>query len=148
VARRHVAEAGLGDRVRIVRANAADVDALRAATGGAVTLVTAFQALHDMGRPTQALAAWRALLAEGGAVLVGDEHGDDVKAAPADEIERLKLSISVLHCAPATWAESDEVVNGTVVRPHAFSAWLQGAGFDRHEVLDIEHPFWRFHRLG
>ena len=42
--------------------------------------MTAFQALHDMGEPVQALAAFRELLADGGAVLVGDEHGEDEKA--------------------------------------------------------------------
>ncbi len=54
--------------------------------------MTAFQALHDMGEPVQALAAFRQVLAEGGAVLVGDEHGEDEKAAPADENERLELA--------------------------------------------------------
>jgi SAM-dependent methyltransferase len=129
VARCHVEDAGLADRVTIVQANAADVRALHDATGGEVLLVTAFQALHDMGRPVQALSAFRELLVDGGAVLVGDEHGEDVKAAPADETERLKLAMSVLHCAPATWAESDEVVNGTVLRSHTFSTWVREAGF-------------------
>lgn len=148
-ARRHVARAGLDARVRIMRANAADADVLRAVTDGApVTLVTVFQALHDMGRPVEALAAFRELLAPGGAVLVADEHGDDVKAAPADEGERLKLAMSVLHCLPATWAESDEVLNGTVLRDHTLGAWSEAAGFTRREVLAVEHPFWRFHRLG
>jgi SAM-dependent methyltransferase len=147
VARSHVEAAGLADRVTIVRANAADVDALRAATGGDVTLVTAFQALHDMGRPAQALAAFRAVLAQDGAVLIGDEHGEDVLASPADDFERLKLSMSVLHCAPATWAESDEVVNGTVLRAHTLASWVEQAGFSSYDVLDIEHPFWRFYRL-
>ncbi len=148
VARCHVEDAGLQDRVTIIRANAADAIALRAATGGEVTLVTAFQALHDMGRPVEALVAFREVLADGGAVLIGDEHGDDVKAAPADDTERLKLAMSVLHCAPATWAESDEVVNGTVLRAHTFSTWVREAGFASYDVLDIEHPFWRFHRVG
>jgi ubiquinone/menaquinone biosynthesis C-methylase UbiE len=148
-ARHHVTRAGLDGRVRIMRANAADVDVLRAVTdNGPVTLVTVFQALHDMGRPVDALAAFRELLSPGGAVLVADEHGDDVKAAPADEAERLKLAMSVLHCLPATWAESDEVLNGTVLRGHTFSGWAETAGFARHELLPIEHPFWRFHRLG
>ena len=132
----------------IVRANAADVQALRAATGGAVTLVTAFQALHDMGEPVQALAAFRELLADGGAVLVGDEHGEDEKVAPADDNERRQLAVSVLHCLPATWAESDSVVNGTVLRSHTMTSWVRQAGFAGHEVLDIEHPFWRFYRVG
>jgi SAM-dependent methyltransferase len=147
-ARRNVAEAGLAHRVSVVRANAADADALAAAAGEPVTLVTAFQALHDMGRPAEALAAFRAVLADGGAVLIGDEHGSDAKAAPADEVERLKLAVSVLHCAPATWAESDAVVNGTVLRDHTLAAWVREAGFGPSRVLEIEHPFWSFHRLG
>ena len=62
--------------------------------------------------------------------------------------ERLKLAMSVLHCLPATWAESDEVLNGTVLRDHTLGAWSEAAGFTRREVLAVEHPFWRFHRLG
>jgi len=147
-ARRHVAEAGLGDRVSIVRANASDAEALAAAAGEPVILVTAFQALHDMGRPVEALTAFRAILDEGGAVLIGDEHGAETKAAPADETERLKLAMSVLHCAPATWAESDAVVNGTVLRDHTLAAWVRESGYGSCEVLGIEHPFWKFHRLG
>jgi ubiquinone/menaquinone biosynthesis C-methylase UbiE len=147
-ARRNVAGAGLEDRVRIVRANAADASALRVAVDGPVTLVTVFQALHDMGQPVRALAAFRGLLADGGAVLVGDEHGEDVKAAPADEVERMKLAMSVLQCLPATWAESDAVLNGTVLRGHTIGSWVREAGFESHEVLDIEHPFWRFYRVG
>ncbi|HEU5108070.1 MAG TPA: hypothetical protein VFT95_05885, partial [Micromonosporaceae bacterium] len=54
---------GVADRVTFTVANAADQYALRAATGGRpVTLATAFQALHDMGRPADALAAVRGLL--------------------------------------------------------------------------------------
>ena len=147
-ARRHIKEAGLQDRVRFFLANAADANALRDAAGGPVTLVTAFQALHDMGEPVLALAAFRELLAEGGAVLVGDEHGEDEKAAPADDNERRQLAVSVLHCLPATWAESDAVVNGTVLRSHTMTSWVRDAGFAGHQVLDIEHPFWRFYRVG
>ena len=62
-ARRHAREYGVADRVTFAVANAADQAALRAATGGRpVTLVTVFQALHDMGRPADALAAVRGLL--------------------------------------------------------------------------------------
>jgi SAM-dependent methyltransferase len=148
VARVHVAAAGLSDRVHVVRANAADEAALREATGGAVDLVTAFQALHDMGRPADALAVWRSLLTEGGAVLVGDEHGEEPGNGPGDEIERLKRAMSVLHCVPATWAEDDTVVNGTILPQHTLEEWAEQAGFASHDVLAIEHPFWRFYRLG
>jgi hypothetical protein len=148
VARGHVAVAGLADRVQIICANAADESALREATGGSVTLVTSFQALHDMGRPVDALATWRSLLAEGGAVLVGDEHGEEAGAGPADEFERLKRSMSVLHCVPATWAESDTVVNGTILSQHTLGDWVAQAGYASYDALAIEHPFWRFYRLG
>lgn len=148
MARCHVAAAGMDDRVQIICANAADESALREATGGSVTLVTSFQALHDMGRPVDALAAWRSLLAEGGAVLVGDEHGEEAGAGPADDFERLKRSMSVLHCMPATWAESDSVVNGTILSQHTLGDWVTRAGYASYDVLAIEHPFWRFYRLG
>jgi len=147
VARHHVSRAGLADRVSVVCANASDATALRAAAGDEVTLVAAFQALHDMGRPDRALAAFREVLADGGAVLIGDEHGEDVKASPADDVERLKLAMSVLHCLPATWAESEEVLNGTVLRSGTLAGWVSDAGFTGCEVLDVEHPFWRFHRV-
>jgi hypothetical protein len=81
-------------------------------------------------------------------VLVADEHGEDGKAAPADENERRQLAMSVLHCLPATWAESDSVVNGTVLRGGTMTSWAESAGFGRPEVLPVEHPFWRFYRLG
>lgn len=147
-ARHHVSSAGLADRVTIMRANAADAEVLRSvADESPVTLVTVFQALHDMGQPVRALEAFREVLADEGAVLVADEHGEDVKASPADEIERMQLAMSVLHCLPATWAESDHVLNGTVLRGHTLASWVRESGFASCEVLDVEHPFWRFHRI-
>ena len=147
-ARRHAREYGVADRVTFAVANAADQAALRAATGGRpVTLVTVFQALHDMGRPADALAAVRGLLDDHGAVLVGDEAGADELVAPADEDQRLKYAMSVLHCLPATTAEHAGDPNGTVLRTDTVRAWASAAGYPGVEVLDIEHPFWRFYRL-
>ena len=147
-ARRHAREYGVEDRVTFTVANAADQQALRAATGGGpVTLVTVFQALHDMGRPADALAAVRGLLAGHGAVLVGDEAGADTYEAPATEDQRLKYAMSVLHCLPATTAEHPGDPNGTVLRTDTVRAWASAAGFEGVQVLDVEHPFWRFYRL-
>jgi hypothetical protein len=112
-----------------------------------VTLVTVFQALHDMGRPAEALAAVRGLLDDHGAVLVGDEAGADELVAPADEDQRLKYAMSVLHCLPATTAEHAGDPNGTVLRTDTVRAWASAAGYPGIEVLDVEHPFWRFYRL-
>lgn len=146
-ARQNVAVAGLAGRVSVVVANAADARALGAAVGGAVDLVTVFQALHDMGRPAEALRAFRSLLAPGGAVLVGDEAGPEEYAAPADDRTRLQYAVSVLHCLPATWAEDAASPNGTVLRPSTVQRWAREAGFEGAEQLPVEHPFWRFFRL-
>ena len=36
---------------------------------------------------------------------------------------------------------------GTVIRPDTVRAYAAEAGFDRIDVLPIEHDFWRFYRL-
>ena len=146
-ARIHVAEAGLADRVQILHGNATDVAALRSAGPEGYDAVAVFQALHDMGEPARALAAFREVLADGGTVLIADEHGGDHPAIPA-EIGRVQRAMSVLHCTPATWAESDAVVNGTVLLASTLSDWRTEAGFERFEILPVEHPFWTFYRLG
>ena len=146
-ARIHVAEAGLADRVQILHGNATDVAALRSAGPEGYDAVAVFQALHDMGEPARALAAFREVLSAGGTVLIADEHGGDHPAIPA-EIGRVQRAMSVLHCTPATWAESDAVVNGTVLLASTLSDWRTEAGFERFEILPVEHPFWTFYRLG
>ena len=126
-----------------MQAAAAVIDAARG-----FDLVTVFEALHDMGRPVHALAAFRGLLRPGGALLVADERVADEFRADADPIERMLYAMSVLHCLPATTAESGAVANGTVLRAPTLRRWASSAGFGRVDVLDIENPFWRFYRIG
>lgn len=162
-ARVNAAEAGVGDRVSFVLGDAGDTtvvrraatlaaaDAADDATDAAASgfdLVTVFEALHDMGRPVDALAGFRALLNPGGALLVADERVADEFHAGAEPIERMLYAMSVLACVPATTAESGAVVNGTVLRAPTLRAWAAEAGFDRVDVLAIENPFWRFYRIG
>ncbi len=147
-ARANAEAAGVSDRVTFLHTNATDEDALRAASPDGYDLVTCFQALHDMGEPDVALQVFGRLLSADGTVLVGDEHAGEEPQAPAEPVERMQTAFSALHCLPATWAESTRVVNGTVLRPRTMRAWAHGAGFEVVEVLDIEHPVWRFYRLG
>ena len=166
-ARRNAIDAGVSDRVSFVHGNAGDATTVRAAaavagtgTGTAETtvdtdaaasgfdLVTVFEALHDMGRPVDALAGFRALLRPGGALLVADERVADAFHAGAEPVERMLYAMSVLHCLPATTAESGTVFNGTVLRAPTLRRWAAQAGFGRVDVLDIENPFWRFYRIG
>lgn len=159
-AREHAMAAGVADRVSFVLGDAADAEALRRAgrvASGATEgeqvastgfdLVTVFEALHDMGRPVDALTAFRAALAPDGAMLVADERVGETFAPEADAVERMLYAMSVLHCVPATTAEGGDVVNGTVLRAPTLRAWAASAGFRRVDVLDIENPFWRFYRI-
>ena len=91
---------------------------------------------------------FRALLRTGGALLVADERVADAFHAGAEPVERMLYAMSVLHCLPATTAESGDVANGTVLRTPTLRRWAAEAGFGRVDVLDIENPFWRFYRIG
>jgi ubiquinone/menaquinone biosynthesis C-methylase UbiE len=153
-ARANARRAGLGDRIRFVLGNAGDAAAVRHAAGlvgaeaSGFDLITVFEALHDMGRPVDALVAFRTLLRQGGALLVADERVADEFHPGAEPVERMLYAMSVLHCLPATIAESDTVANGTVLRAPTVRRWATEAGFGQVEVLDIENPFWRFYRVG
>lgn len=141
-ARANAAAAGLDGQVSF-----AVRDASRPGLAGRFDLITAFETVHDMGRPVQALAQMRELLAEGGVVLVADERVGERFSAPGDAIERLNYGFSALHCLAATLAESDEAATGTVMRPPTLRRYAAEAGFSRVEVAPIEHDFWRFYLL-
>ncbi|MGH2602241.1 MAG: class I SAM-dependent methyltransferase, partial [Dehalococcoidia bacterium] len=66
-ARRNVAGAGLAGRVTFHIRDAADPELV-----GRYDLVTAFETIHDIARPVEALRVMRGLLADGGAVLIAD----------------------------------------------------------------------------
>ena len=142
VARAAAATAGLADRVTFVHADAA---APHQPAG--FDAVTIFEALHDMGDPVGALRAARAALRDGGQVLVADERVAEAFTAPGDELERFCYGASVLHCLPATMAESPVEASGTVLRPATVARWSREAGFRRLEQLPIDSVFWRFYLL-
>lgn len=149
VARRRAADLGLAGRVEFRLGDATGGDGT---TGleppGGFGLVTIFEALHDMGDPPGALRQVRRVLAPGASLLVADERVSEEFTAPAEETERLQYAFSALHCVPATMAESPRVVNGTVLRAPTLRAWAREAGFERVDVLPVEHEFWRFYALG
>ncbi|MCC7366926.1 MAG: methyltransferase domain-containing protein [Chloroflexi bacterium] len=141
-AQEKAAMAGISDRVSfLVR------DASSPHIQGRYDLVTAFETIHDMGRPVAALSQMRELLAPGGVVLVADENVAEAFEAPAGPIDRLNYGFSAIHCLPATLAESDEAATGTVMRPETLRRYAMQAGFSEVEVAPIEHDFWRFYLL-
>jgi 2-polyprenyl-3-methyl-5-hydroxy-6-metoxy-1,4-benzoquinol methylase len=141
-ARHNAREAGVSDRVDFQVRDAAD-HALR----GQYDLVMVLEALHDMSRPVEALRAARQMLASDGVVLVVDERVAERFAAPGDDVERMMYAFSVLCCLPAGMAETPTAATGTVMRPDTLRRYARDAGFERVEVLPIEHDFFRLYLL-
>jgi SAM-dependent methyltransferase len=141
-ARRNAEAAGVGDRVTFEVRDAADPH-LSARYDAAFL----FEALHDMSRPVEALAAVRALLADGAPVIVMDENAAEVFTAPGGDIERLYYAGSVLHCLPVGMAEQPSAGTGALMRPDTVRRYAAEAGYPRMRILPIEDDFFRFYRL-
>jgi 2-polyprenyl-3-methyl-5-hydroxy-6-metoxy-1,4-benzoquinol methylase len=138
----HAAEAGVDGRVSFLFADAADAEG-----DGRYDLVTIFEAVHDMARPAEVLAATRRLLKPDGAVLIGDERVAQAFTAPGDDAERLFYGYSVVACLANGLFDQPSVATGTVLRPAALEAIAREAGFRRFTVLPTEHESFRFYRL-
>lgn len=134
-----------GDAGERVHWLTADAGAL--AEHGPFDLVCIFEALHDMSRPVEALAAARKALAGDGAVLIADERVADAFVAPGDEIERMMFGWSVLHCLPASREHQPSAALGTVLRADTVEGLAADAGYSATTVLPIDNDFFRFYRL-
>jgi SAM-dependent methyltransferase len=141
LARRNADAAGVSDRVHFAARDARDHD------GGRYDLAVVVEALHDMSRPVDVLAAIRETLAPAGAVLVADERVSDSFVAPADDRERLFYGYSVLTCLPSGRYEKPSAATGTVMRRSTLEAYAAAAGYRDVSVLPIDHDFLRFYRL-
>jgi SAM-dependent methyltransferase len=141
-ARENADREGLSDRVSFSLRDASD-----AGVAGRYDLVTAFETLHDMARPVEALATMRRIVGPEGAVVIADERVGDTFGAVGDATERYMYGFSVLHCLPASLADPPSVGTGTAMRPPTLRRYADEAGFQRVDVLPIENDFWRFYRL-
>src|SRR5690606_10946985 len=63
-----------------------------------------------------------------------------------DPIERMLYGFSILHCLPAGRDAETSAATGTVMRPDVFERYAREAGFSSVEVLDVDHPMFRFYR--
>jgi predicted O-methyltransferase YrrM len=137
-------EAGVADRVRFRVVDAAE---LGAAGEGGYDAAFIFEALHDMARPVDALRAARAMLAEGGSVVVADERVEDHFTAPAPDRDRRAYGWSVVSCLPSVMGDPETAATGAVLRPAALAGYAAAAGFGHTETLGVEAEDWRFYRL-
>lgn len=139
-AQRNATEQGIAVRFDI-RAAAAVAD------DGPFDLVLVLVALHDMGRPEEALCAIREALKPGGSVLIADEKVGEHFHAPADDLERLMYGWSIVHCLPLAMADRPSAAIGTVIRADTVRALGKASGLPRVEVVPVDGGFFRLYRL-
>jgi SAM-dependent methyltransferase len=140
-ARRNALDAGMGDRTTF------EVNDGAALPGGSFDLVCIFEAVHDLSQPVEVLAELRRLRAPGGHVLVMDEGAADSFAESDGPLESFLYGCSVLHCLPVGLADQPSVGTGTVMRPATLAAYAIAAGFERSEILPVDHDMFRFYEL-
>jgi SAM-dependent methyltransferase len=141
-ARRLAKEHGVDDRVRFEVRDGATVG-----SQGPYDLAVVIEAIHDLARPVEVLAAIRESLASGGTLLVADERVADSFTVPGDEAERFMYAASILVCLPGGLAEQPSAATGTVMRASTLGDYATRAGFTGLEVLPFEPGFLRFYRL-
>jgi 2-polyprenyl-3-methyl-5-hydroxy-6-metoxy-1,4-benzoquinol methylase len=143
LARANAQQAGVADRVTHTVRDAADP-----AAEGLYDLVVVIEAIHDLSRPVEVLAAIRRMLRPGGSALIADEKTEDAFTAPASENERLYYGYSLLTCLPAAMTERPTAATGTVMRADTLRRYASEAGFTGFERLDEpELDMLRFYRL-
>lgn len=145
-ARKHAADAGVGERVRFELWDASQGADAAPVTGGA-DLVMAIEMLHDVPDPVGILSTMAGLRGEGGSVLVVDERVADTFTAPGDEMERFMYIASVLHCLPVGMVDEGSAATGTVIRSSTVVDYATRAGFGSVDVLPVDHPQFRLYRL-
>jgi len=141
MARANARASGVADRVQFHVRDVADP-----ALAGRYDLVTAFEMVHDLGQPIEALQSFRRITAADGTVLIMDERTDEEFTAPGDLVQRFLYGFSPLWCLPQGLADGPSAT-GTVMRSSTLRGYASKAGFQDVEGLPIEHPFWRFYRL-
>ena len=138
----NAAEAGLTERVTFHVRDAANPAARRR-----YDLAVVVEAIHDLSRPVEVLAAIRQMLAPGGTALIADEKTADAFTAPADPVERMFYGFSITTCLPAAMTEQPSAATGTVMRADTLRSYAREAGFSSVEVVDLPHDLLRFYRL-
>jgi ubiquinone/menaquinone biosynthesis C-methylase UbiE len=141
-ARRNAVAEGVADRVSFSVADAAAPE-----LSGRFDLVTILEGFHDMARPVDVLRAVRAMLADGGSVVMIDEKVADDFTAPAPDLERYHYGWSVVTCLPGAMGDPQTAATGAVMRTATLRRYAEEAGFHSVEVLPIETATWRFYRL-
>ncbi len=123
--------AGVSDRVSFAVRDAGD-PAATARYDAAVVI----EAIHDLSRPVEVLAAIRTMLRPGGVALIADERTEDAFTAPGSETERIFYGFSLFVCLPAVMTETPNAATGTAMRAATMHEYATAAGFGGFDRLD------------
>jgi 2-polyprenyl-3-methyl-5-hydroxy-6-metoxy-1,4-benzoquinol methylase len=118
-----------------------------AKVNGPYELITAFECLHDMPYPVEALRRMKELVDPAGAVLIADEAVEDALEDNMNFMGHLLYNFSVLHCLPQALTFPDAAGTGTVIKPSVLRKYAEQAGYTSVDILPIENPQFRFYRL-
>jgi len=110
-------------------------------------LVIAFEAIHDMPRPVEALAAMRRLASPSGTVLVVEMKVGESFALPPPPNDRLNYGWSVLTCLSSSMCGEEPAGTGTLLRRGTLESYARRAGFSAIEDAGVPHEGWTFWRL-
>jgi 2-polyprenyl-3-methyl-5-hydroxy-6-metoxy-1,4-benzoquinol methylase len=138
----NIKEAGLSDRISVY---ASPIE--KASLKEKYDLVMTFESVHDMAYPIDALRKMKDVVAENGAVLVGDVKIKDKLEERNDLAGRLYYNFSVLICLPQSMEHPNSKATGAAMTPSTFEKYAKEAGFSKIEILPIEHLIWQFYRL-
>lgn len=109
-------------------------------------LVTAFDVVHDLARPREALHRFREALAPDGTLLLVEPAAGDTLEENLHPGGALFYSMSTLHCMTVSLAEGGEGL-GAAYGPRRTEALCREAGFARFRRLPIENPFNAFYEV-
>lgn len=125
LARKKVAEAGLGDRVSF------EVASAQTFTGTGFDLVMMFDALHDMGDPVGAARRVLEALAPDGTWLLVEPNASDTVEETFNPIGRLYYAGSTFLCVPNGLAQPGGYALGAQAGEAAIRRVVEEAGFTR-----------------
>ncbi len=141
-AKRNAEKEGVADRITFHISTIEETE-----LEGPYDLITAFECLHDMPYPVEALSRMRELLTPDGAVLIADEAVGDTLEENTNFMGHFFYNFSVLHCLPQALVFPDSAGTGTVIKPSILRRYAEDAGFGNVDVLPIENPQFRFYRI-
>jgi SAM-dependent methyltransferase len=134
-ARSAAIDAGVADRVTFEVAAAGELG------GGPYDLVVFTDSLHDFGRPQEALARARDVLADDGVVLLVEHAGSDRLEENLNPVGQFFYACSALVCTPNAMADQpDGPPLGSVPGEERLGELAAAAGFSRVRRLGVDAP--------